>query len=176
MNASKRAGVAAAALFAATLSGCAKPEAAKPAVDASKVAEAVKADVTHLVAEFNARDVAKAVAHDAPDYVSMFHGAPNTVGVAADTETTKMQVSDPNMKLAATIDAVDVAEAGDMAVVHSTYDYTFTDPATKAARTEHGNWLLGYKKQTDGAWKIGWGVISDAPAAAAAPPASPEKK
>ncbi len=178
MNTSKLAGVATAALLAATLSACAKPEAAKPAVDTAKVAEAVKADVTQLVADFNAKDVAKAVAHDAPDYVSMFHGAPNTVGVAADTETTKMQMSDPAMKLAANIEAVDVAQAGDMAVVRSTYDYTFTDPATKAVKTEHGNWLLGYKKQADGAWKVAWGVVSDAPASApaAAAPAAPEKK
>ena len=168
MTTSKLAGTTAAVLLAASLAACAKPEAAKPAVDTAKVAETVKADVTQLIAEFNAKDVDKAVAHDAPDYLSMFHGAPNTVGPAADKEVTKQQVSDPNMKLVATIDAVDVAEAGDMAVVRSTYDYSFTDPATKAAKTEHGNWLLGYRKQADGAYKVAWGVVSDSPAAAPA--------
>ena len=168
MTTSKLAGTTAAVLLAASLAACAKPEAAKPAVDTAKVAETVKADVTQLIAEFNAKDVDKAVAHDAPDYLSMFHGAPNTVGPAADKEVTKQQVSDPNMKLVATIDAVDVAEAGDMAVVRSTYDYSFTDPATKAAKTEHGNWLLGYKKQADGAYKVAWGVVSDSPAVAPA--------
>lgn len=172
MTTSKLAATAAAVLLAGALTACAKPEAAK--VDTAKVAETVKADFNQLVTDFNAKDVAKAVSHDAPDYVSMFHGAPNSVGVAADTEITKLQVSDPNVKLVASADTVDVAEAGDMAVVHATYDYTLTDPTTKAAKTEHGNWLLGYKKQADGAYKIAWAVVSDSPAAS--PAAAPAEK
>jgi ketosteroid isomerase-like protein len=171
MRTSKFAAATASLILAASLGACAKPEAAKPAVDKAAVAEAVKADVAQLVADFSARDVDKAVAHDAPDYVGMFHGQPNVTGPAGDAEVTRQQVADPNMKLAVTTDAVDVAEAGDMAVARTTYDYTFTDPATKAAKTEHGNWVLGYRKQADGAMKVAWAVVSDSPAAPAPAPA-----
>jgi ketosteroid isomerase-like protein len=179
MHQTKTAAIAASVLLAASLTACAKPEAAKPAVDSAKVSESIKGEMSQLVADFLSKDVAKAVAHDAPDYVGMFHGAPNVVGPEQDAALTKQQVSDPNIALKVTTDAVDVAEAGDMAVARNTYDYTFTDPATKAAKTEHGNWVVGFKKQADGAWKVAWAVVSDAPAAApAAPavPAPPEKK
>jgi ketosteroid isomerase-like protein len=163
MTKSKLAATAAAVLLAGALAACAKPEAAK--VDTAKVAETIRADVTQLVTEMNAKDADKAVAHDAEGYVFMFHGAPNSVGVASDKEFTTQLMTDPNLKLAATVETVDVAEAGDMAVVRSTYDFTFTDPATKAATTEHGNWVLGYKKQADGGYKLAWSVVSDSPAA-----------
>lgn len=173
---SKLAATAAVLALAASLSACAKPEAAKPVVDTAKVAEAVKADLTQLVADFNAKDAAKAAAHDAPDYVGMFHGAPNVVGPEQDLALTKMQVSDPAVKLVMSDEVVDVAASGEMAVVRSTYAYTFTDPKTKAPTTENGNWVLGYKTQPDGAWKIAWAVVSDTPPAAAPAPAAPATK
>lgn len=163
MTKSKLTAVGACAVLVAALAACAP--AAKPTVDTSKIAETVKADFNQLVADFSAKDVDKAVSHDAAGYVGMFHGQPNLVGPAADALVTKQQVSDPNVKLSVTTDAVDVAEAGDMAVVRATYDFGFTDPKTKAPTNEHGNWVLGYKKQADGGWKIAWAVVSDSPAA-----------
>ncbi len=61
----------------------------------------------------------------------------------------------------------------DMAVYRATYNFTSTDPKTKAPATETGNWVIGYKT-VDGGWKMAWSVVSDTPAAApkaAAPPA-----
>jgi ketosteroid isomerase-like protein len=135
--------------------------AAHPAVDKAKVAEAIKADVHLLVAQFNARDVEKAVAHDTPNYVGMFHGMPNVNGAAEDMAVTKQQVSDPAANVAVSNEKVDVADSGEMAVYRATYAYRYTDPATKQPTTEHGNWLMGYQKQADGSWKLTWGVISD---------------
>src|SRR5436190_18118531 len=109
---------AACAVLAASLAACAKPA---EKVDVAKVAETVKADVAQLNADFNAKDVEKAVGHDAPGYVGMFHGQPNVVGPAGDREITKMQVADPAVNLVVTTDAVDVSAAGDMAVARTTY-------------------------------------------------------
>jgi len=130
------------------------------------VETAVKADANQLVADLNARDAAKAVAHDGADIVNMQHGAANYVGVDADLATTKLMVSDPNFKLAVSNESVDLAASGDLAVYHATYTYTFTSPASKAAASETGNLLLGYKKQSDGKLKLSWTVLSDAPAPA----------
>jgi len=169
MTTSKLLAAACAVALSASLAGCKKPEpAADPAVAAAKVSATVKRDLALLVDSFNAKSVDQAVSHDADEYVGMFHGAPNVHGPSEDAVVTRQQVSDPNVMLAVKTDAVDVAEAGDMAVVRATYQYTFTDPATKAVRTEVGNWVLGYKKQADGAYRIAWAVVSDTP-----PPAAP---
>lgn len=164
-----------AAAAALSLAACQKPAAtpaAEAPADTAKAAEAVKADVQDLVASFNAKDAAKATAHDAPDYVGMFHGLPNVVGPAQDLELTKQQMADPALDLKVSDETVDVAKSGDMAVYRASYAYRFTDPKTKQPTTENGNWLLGYKLQSDGAWKIAWGVVSDTPPAAAAAPAA----
>lgn len=153
---------------ACTLAACTKPAAT---ADTAKIADTIKADAAQLVEHFNARDAEKAVSHDAPDYVGMFHGTPNVEGPAADLALTKLQVADPASKIAVSNETVDVASAGDMAVYRATYAYTMTDPATKKIVTENGNWLLGYKPQPDGAWKIAWAVVSDTGPAPAAPAA-----
>ena len=169
MTKTRLAGLALSALLAASLTACAKPEAAKPAVDTAKIADTVKADVKQLVADFNAHDADKAVSHDAPDYVGMFHGLANVKGPAEDLALTKQQVADTTAKIEVSDEIVDVAASGDMAVYRATYAYSFTDPKTKKAGTEAGNWVLGYKQQADGGMKLAWGVVSDLPPAPAAP-------
>lgn len=172
MNVIKLTGAAATAMLL-TLAACnrpaettaAAPAAAANTVDTAAIAAAVRADVAGLVAAFNARDAAKAVSYDAPDYISMMHGQPNVVGAAADLIATQAQVADPNAKLVVSDEHVDVAAAGDQAVYRATYAYTYTDPKTKVAVTEPGNWVLVFKTQPDGSRKIALGVISDTPPA-----------
>lgn len=142
---------------------------AAPVVDTGKIADAVRSDVSQLVTELNARDVDKAVAHDAADMVGMFHGTPNVIGPAADKTMTEEQLKDPAFHLAVRGETVDVASGGDMAVYRATYEATITDPKSKKPVVEHGNWLIGYKPAPGGTWKIAWNIVSDTgPAAAAA--------
>lgn len=133
---------------------------AAPAVDTGKIADAIKADVTQLVTELNAREVDKAVAHDTADMVGMFHGMPNVIGPAADKAMTEQMLKDPAFHLAVSGETVDVSAAGDMAVYRATYAVTATDPKSKKQAAENGNWLVGYKP-VGGAWKIAWNVVSD---------------
>lgn len=150
---------------AVSLTACGKPA---EKVDTAKIGEAVKADVKQLVADFNAHDAVKAVSHDAPDVVAMFHGSPNVVGAEADLALTKQQLTDPGAKVEVSGETVDVAASGEMAVYRATYSYTMTEPTTKKLVTEPGNWLLGYKLQPDGSWKIAWNVVSSTGPAVAA--------
>ena len=152
------------------VAGCSAHNAAQPA-DAAKITETVNADVATMVKALNSHDAEKAVSFDTPDYVGMFHGLPNVVGPAADLALTKQQIADPATKVEVSGEDVSVAAAGDRALWQANYAYSFTDPATKHPKTEHGNWLLGFRKQPDGSWKIKWSVVSDtgpAPAAGAA--------
>jgi ketosteroid isomerase-like protein len=146
------------------LSACNAPHQTGPnTVDPAKInAEVVAAAHAHIAA-FNAHDAEKAVSADLPDVVVMFHGAPNDVGVPADLATTKAEVADPLAHVELSAETVDVGGA-DFAVYHSTYDYTLTDPKTKAPTHERGNFLIAYKRQPDGALKIAWEIISDVPA------------
>jgi ketosteroid isomerase-like protein len=161
MNRYRFVAVALGTLLAVSLAGCSKPAAEKSAVDTAAIAAAIKADFTQLVADFNAHDAAKAVAHDGPNYVGMFHGMPNVNGPAEDLTLTTQQVADPASNVVILNDVVDVAASGDMAVVRATYTFTYTDPATKQPVMENGNWVLGYKVQPDGSWKLDWSVVSD---------------
>ena len=145
----------AAALATAAVIG-ATSAAADPAAD-------VMADAHQIIAAFNAHDAAAAVSQDAPDFVGMFHGAPNYIGPAGDMAITKMQLADPAAKVAATNETVDIGASGDLAVYRATYAYTFTDAGTKAVMTEHGNWLVGYRLEPDKTWKVIWSVVSNTP-------------
>lgn len=151
------------ALAGAGLSSCDK-KAEAATVDKAKIATSVKNDVHSMVESFNGRDLASVVRHDGPDYISMVHGQANVIGVAADHESTKAMLSDPLVWVTLGNESVDVADSGEMAVYRTTYKLRLTDPKTKRDGYEYGNWVIGYKKQADGYWKIAWNVISDTPA------------
>ena len=171
MTRSRFAHVALSIALAGALTACAKTEPAKPAVDTAKIADTVKANAAQLVTDFNAHDAAKAVSQDAPQTVGMFHGAPNINSAAEDLVQTKQQVADPAAHVTVSNESVDVAQAGDMAVWRSTYAFTTTDPKTKKPATENGNWLIIYKPQPDGSWKVALSMIADTGPPLAAPAA-----
>lgn len=171
MTQSKLATVALSAILAASLAACAKTEPPKPAVDTAKISDAVKADADQMIADFNAHDAVKTVAHDAPQTVGMFHGAPNVNSPAEDLASTKQQVVDAASHVTVSNETVDVAQAGDMAIYRANYAYTQTNPKTKKPGTEVGNWVVIYKPQSDGSWKIALSMIADTPPAAPAPAA-----
>ena len=141
--------------------------------DAAKTSAEVKANMTKMVAAFAGRDADKAVSWDAPDFTGMFHGMPDAHGQEADRTITKEQVADPAMKFSVSDVIVDAAKSGDLAVWRAKYNYTYTDSATKQPKTEVGNWIVGWKRDGEGKLKEAWGVVSDTPAAAAAPVPAP---
>ena len=148
-----------------TMSACTQA----PTSDSGKVSAQVKAAMASVISSFNAHDAKKSVSYDAPDYVGMFHGTDNVVGPAQDLALTQLQLGDASAKVAVSDEKVDVAAAGDMAVWSATYVYDFTDPKTKQPTTEHGNWLVVFKKQSNGAMNEAYGVVSDLPPPKSAP-------
>lgn len=140
------------------------PPAAAPPVDRAAVAAQVRAAIKTQVEAYAARDVAGAASILADDVVAHFHGAPNVVGKAAAMAGMKEQMADPALKLAVADESVDVAAAGDMAVYHATYTFAFTNPATKKADAETGNWVAVFKRQPDGTMKLSRDMVLDTPA------------
>jgi ketosteroid isomerase-like protein len=159
--------ITAAMLFAAgALSACDKDAAAETTVDKTAIQTTIKKDVADLVQSFNNKNIEKAVTHDTADGVFMMHGQPNAVGPEQDLKATKAIAVDPLAWLQTGNETVDVSNAGDMAVYRTTYNLRMTDPKTKKEAHEHGNWVIGYKKQSNDTWKIAWNVVSDTPAEA----------
>jgi ketosteroid isomerase-like protein len=142
----------------------AAPPPATPPVDTAAVAAQVKAAIKTQVDAYAARDVATAASILADDVVAHFHGAPNVVGKTAAMAGMKEQMADPELKLAVAGESVDVAAAGDIAVYHATYTFTFTNPATKKAGSETGNWIAVFKRQADGTMKLSRDMVLDMPA------------
>ena len=134
-------------------------------VDPTAAAAEIKALAKDHIAAFNARDAVAATSMQTADYLGIFHGAPNTIGHAADLAITKEQVADPAMNLVIANEHVDVAQAGDMATWRCTYRYTYTDRATKRPRVELGNYIIGFNRQPDGRMRAAWSVVSDTPPA-----------
>ena len=147
----------AALALTASLGACKKADEAAPAAaaaDPAKVEAEVKAATKTVLDAFAARDAAKAVAIDAPDYVGMSPGMPNDIGPDGDLKSTKVYLADPAVKLAANDEKVAVSGDGTMAVETATYTLNFTDPKTKQVMTEQGNWLLVFRRQADGTMKL----------------------
>ena len=143
------------------LSGCnAATLSSSTAGESAKISTEVMAAAHARIGALNAHDAEKNVSSDMPDAVIMSHGAANDVGIAADLATTKALTADPIAHVDLSAEAVDVG-GHDFAVYHSVYDLTVTDPKTKVPAHEHGNLLIGFKRQSDGAFKVAWEIASD---------------
>ena len=132
--------------------------------DPDKVAVEVRRDALALVGDYNSGNAGAAAARDAPDYVGIFHGAPNTVGPAAVLAGMKQQIAAGKAHWDFGEAKVTVSRAGDIALFEAPYDYTFTDPKG-ATQRESGNWIAIFKRQEDGTMKLWRSIGSDLPAA-----------
>lgn len=116
-----------------------------------------------VVAAYNAGDAQKAASYDAPDYVGVYHGTPNTIGPAADEAGMKAQMAAAKVVWQLGADKVTVAKAGDLGIVEAPYTFVITVPNAPAT-TEHGTWIAIFKRQDDGAMKLWRSIASDIPA------------
>lgn len=142
------------------LGGCS----AKPAqVDIALVEEEVREGALGVVAAYNAQDVDRAASFDAPDYVGIFHGTPNTVGPEADAEGMRIQIEAADVNWALGEDSVTVAKFGDLGVFEAPYTFTVTDRQSGATMSESGNWVAIFRRQNDGTMKLWRSIGSDTP-------------
>ena len=124
---------------------------AQPSKD--KGAQALRDLEAQWVKEFDAKDVAKMVAHYADDATLMGPGMPVATGKDAIRATIQEMVSDPNLSLHFQPQRVEIARSGEMGFTQGMYHMTMTDPKTKKPVTDKGKYLTIYAKQADGTWK-----------------------
>jgi ketosteroid isomerase-like protein len=150
------------ALLAATASASILAACSRQA-DTAAIADQVRKDALELVADYNAQDAAAAARWDAPDYVGIFHGTPNTVGPAADEAGMKAGMASAKVHWDIGEGKVTVAKAGDIALFEAPYTFTLTAPTGVELSKETGSWIAIFKRQPDGSMKLWRSIGSDNP-------------
>jgi ketosteroid isomerase-like protein len=151
------------------LAGCDRAPQRAPATDVAAVEKELRGIEAQWNKDYNSRDVDAVMGHYAED------GAVANPGVqlAAASDSRRAVItqflSDPNLKISFESDRVQIAKSGDLAYTRGHFTMQGTDPATKQPRTDTGNYLTVWKKQSDGSWKaVEDFVVPGAPASAAA--------
>jgi uncharacterized protein (TIGR02246 family) len=165
MNAINRIGAIAVVLVVV---GCARQPAAAPETRAAEEAT-IRANVKEWSAAAQAKDAEKFASFYAADGVIMLEDAPDISGMEAIREGLGGMMQDPNFALSFEADTVVVARSGDLAYETGAYTMAMTG-ADKAPATEQGHYVVVWRKQADGAWKVALDApLSDPPAGAATP-------
>jgi uncharacterized protein (TIGR02246 family) len=154
---------------ACVLAGCAQAPAPEPPDTRAADEAAIRAAIKEWVAASRSKDAEKFLSVYAADAVVMMEDAPDLRGMDALRGGIGGMMQDPNFALAFEAVEVVVARSGDLAYETGTYTMTMSDPQQKPA-TEIGHYVVVWRKQPDGAWKVVVDVpVSDPPPAAAAP-------
>lgn len=143
-------------LSVSALSGCSGSGSSAGAADE------VRKAALGVVAAYNAQDAHAAAAYDAPDYVGIYHGSPNTVGPAADEAAMKSQAAAGHVDWQLGDGKVTVSKAGDLGIYEAPYTFTVTNP-DKSVTRETGNWIAIFRRQDDGSLKLWRSIASDTP-------------
>jgi len=143
-------------LSVSALSGCSGSGSSAGAADE------VRKAALGVVAAYNAQDAHAAAAYDAPDYVGIYHGSPNTVGPAADEAAMKSQAAAGHVDWQLGDGKVTVSKAGDLGIYEAPYTFTVTNP-DKSITRETGNWIAIFRRQGDGSLKLWRSIASDTP-------------
>ena len=160
----KTIGLIAAVALLPALAACQKPAAA---VDPAKEEAAINAQNDALNAAIKAKDPDKIVAMDAADIRAYGGGGPDVNSKDEDLKNTKAAVADPAYGGVIKAEHTEVAKSGDIAFQTGTWEFSGTNPKTKAVEKLSGHWVAGYRKDADGTWKLA------AVSAANPPPAAP---
>jgi ketosteroid isomerase-like protein len=134
----------------------------------------VRDDALGVVAAYNRQDAHAAAAYDAPDYVGIYHGTPNTAGPAADEAGMKAQMAQARVEWQTSPGKVTVSKAGDIGIFESPYTFIVSIPGAPVAR-EYGTWTAIFTRQDDGRMKLWRSIASDSPPPIPPTPGTPPR-
>lgn len=135
------------------LAGCAGQPDTRSADEA-----AIHALVRDWSASARAKNAARFTSVYADGAVVMLEDAPDLRGLEAIRAGIGGMMQDPNFALSFQADKVVVARSGDLAYETGTYSLTLSGPDQEPSK-EAGNYVVVWRKQADGDWK----VVIDAP-------------
>ena len=157
--------LAAGAAMLLTLAACQK--AAAP-VDTAKEEAAINAQIDALNAAAKAKDAGKLVAFDATEFHSYGGGGPDVNSKDDDLKANTAMVADPAFAMTLKAEHLEIAKSGDLAIQTGSSENTGTNPATKAVEHSTAHWVAGWRKGSDGGWKLAAVAIGSPPPTAPA--------
>ena len=132
------------------LAACAAPPPADLSADAEKAVRAVDAE---WMKAGDAKDAERFASYYAEDAAAMFPNTPQLNGPAAIKEGIQGAFATPGFSLVATATKYVAAKSGDLVYTQGTYKTTGTDAKGKLM-TDTGKYVVVFRKQADGAWKV----------------------
>jgi uncharacterized protein (TIGR02246 family) len=114
---------------------------------------AVRAGDANFAQWAASKDIDKIVALYEDDAVAFAPGMPALTGKDSIRKMIAGLVATPGLQIIVHVASVDVARSGDIAIDRGTVDSTSTDKKGKAT-TSTIEYVLVWKKQADGSWKI----------------------
>jgi uncharacterized protein (TIGR02246 family) len=159
--------IVSAATLMALAAGC------KPADTHDADVQAIHAVEAQWNQDYATRDVTKLMTHYADEAVLMAPGMDAMTGKSGIQTIMQRMVADPAMSLKFEATVVDVSKSGDLGYAQGAYTMAMTDPGTKQAVHDHGNYVTVFRKQTDGSWKVVSDIATSAVMAAPVSAAKP---
>jgi ketosteroid isomerase-like protein len=134
--------------------GCAPAQPPMALDHRAAVEQTIRDGEAQWVKDFAAKNVEKVASHYADNASSMIPDMALMTGQQEIRAGLKEEFSDLNSSLDFHPTKVEVSKSEDVAYSQGKYTYTSTDPKTKKALIEHGNYVEVYKIQADGSWKV----------------------
>jgi len=145
--------LALAAFLTCWAAACSQPQPAAPPDTRAADETAIRAGDADFIKFAAAKDLDKIVGLYQDDAVIFSAGSPAVVGKDNIHKFFEPVVSGPPTQFAFSNVTVDVARSGDLAEDSGSFQVTGTDAKGKAV-TQTGKYVLVWKKQADGSWKI----------------------
>ncbi|HTW22407.1 MAG TPA: SgcJ/EcaC family oxidoreductase [Candidatus Baltobacteraceae bacterium] len=140
-------------VFAAGVAACSPPQHAAPPETRAGDAAAIRAIDDQVAKDIAAKDVGKLEALYMHDAVIFSPGAPAVVGKNNIDAFIEQRLAGPTEQIVFSNVTVDVARSGDLAEDRGTGQVTIRDSNGKPI-TQSSEYVLVWKKQADGSWKI----------------------
>jgi uncharacterized protein (TIGR02246 family) len=144
---------------ALVLAGCTPPPPPEPPDPRPEIEQTIRELVFDWSGAAEEKDVEKFVSFYAADGSLMLHGRPKLTGHEAIRAAATELFAAPGFHLNFGPTSVEVARSGEMAYEVGTYTLK-TQDARKREVTEEGKYLVVWKKQADGAWKVKYDIVN----------------
>lgn len=143
----------AAIVFAACFAACSQPQPAAPPDTRAADEAAIRALDAQFAKDAAAKDLDKCVGLYMDDAVIISPGSPAVVGKDNIDKFIERMLAGPSVQFAFSNVTVDVARSGDLAEDRGSVQVTTADKKGKPV-TQTSEYVLVWKKQADGSWKI----------------------
>ncbi len=143
----------AAAFIACFATACGQQQPAAPLDTRAADEAAIRAADADWGKAAEAMDLEKCMSYYTEDAVFLGSGVPATVGKVNIQKVIQGLLAAPGLKFTINIASVTVARSGDLAMDQGTVEETTTDKKGRSV-TNTSQYVLVWKKMTDGSWKI----------------------